>query len=261
MDNSPDEKACRETFPYGNCGKRDHGCTESSHGHYQLILADPPWNYKVGGKKYQGQMPYKGMRMSELAAIPVHDIAERDSVLLMWATGPFLPQAIKLIEEWNFTYKTMFAVWRKVYASGMAVRAPGHYTRPCHEFILLGTRGRVSQFKRSANLSQLIETDSKKAVDWEHALIAERTGHSVKPREAFELLEEFFVCERRIELFARCQQPGYDAWGLELPGYFIKNGTPPAVTSSTTAAAADDDDDESDPGCNGNKRLLKRKRF
>lgn len=67
----------------------------------------------MGSKTYQGTMPYAPMKHKDLKVVPVHDIAEKNSVLLLWSTGPFLAQAITLITEWGFRFVTMFAVWRK----------------------------------------------------------------------------------------------------------------------------------------------------
>lgn len=217
--------ACRSAFPSGNCGVVN--CSESRHNHYQVILVDPPWQYPVGGKNYQGSMPYKPMKFGELKALPIHDIAEKDCALLLWSTGPFLDKAVKLINAWGFKYITMFAVWRKIYKSGRPVCCPGHYTRSCHEFLLLGTRGTVGRFRRTASLSQLIDTDYKSLADTEHTIVAQRTSHSTKPNEAYALIEEFYNCDRKIELFARAKQSGFDAWGLELDGYFIKDDENP----------------------------------
>lgn len=216
-----DTNACHQAFPSGNCGSQD--CTDQTHNHYQVILVDPPWDYNSGGKNYQGAMPYKPMKYGELKALPIHDIAEKNCALLLWSTGPFLGQAINLIDAWGFKYVTMFAVWRKIYKSGRPVCCPGHYTRSCHEFLLLGVRGHTSRFRRSSNLSQLIDSDYRLLGDTEHTIVSQRTSHSTKPVEAYELIEEFYDCTRKIELFARNKRAGFDAWGLELDGYFIKD--------------------------------------
>ena len=219
-----DKELCRALFPSGNCGVKN--CKDGKHGHYQLILVDPPWDYtstQKGKKGFAGYLPYSPMRYRDLKGLPIHDIAEKDCALLLWSTGPFLPQAIKVMETWGFRYVTTFGVWRKIYASGRPVCAPGCYSRSCHEYLLLGSRGRISSFRRACNLNQLIDDDYKQLSDAEHTIVAQRSGHSVKPQEAFELMEEFFTCDRKIELFARAKQAGWDAWGLELPDFFQKD--------------------------------------
>ena len=45
------------------------------------------------------------MSIDELCALPVADLAATDSALFLWATFPQLPEALRLIREWGFTYK------------------------------------------------------------------------------------------------------------------------------------------------------------
>lgn len=53
------------------------------------------------------------MTIDELCALPVADLAARDSALFLWATFPQLPEALRLIKEWGFTYKSVAFVWLK----------------------------------------------------------------------------------------------------------------------------------------------------
>jgi N6-adenosine-specific RNA methylase IME4 len=46
------------------------------------------------------------MSIEELCALSVADIAAEDSALFLWATFPQLPEALRLIKAWGFTYKT-----------------------------------------------------------------------------------------------------------------------------------------------------------
>ena len=39
--------------------------------------------------------------------MPVADLAAPDSALFLWATFPQLPDALRLIEAWGFTYKSV----------------------------------------------------------------------------------------------------------------------------------------------------------
>ena len=53
------------------------------------------------------------MGIEELCALPVADLAAPDSALFLWATFPQLPEALRLIKAWGFTYKTVAFVWLK----------------------------------------------------------------------------------------------------------------------------------------------------
>ena len=57
-------------------------------GTYEIIYADPPWRYSA--KKVQGaaENHYPTMSIDELCALPVAELAAKDSALFMWATFP-----------------------------------------------------------------------------------------------------------------------------------------------------------------------------
>ena len=82
-------------------------------GTYEIIYADPPWRYSA--KKVQGaaENHYPTMSIDELCALPVAELAAKDSALFMWATFPQLPEALRLIRAWGFTYKSVAFVWLK----------------------------------------------------------------------------------------------------------------------------------------------------
>ena len=70
-------------------------------GTYEIIYADPPWRYSA--KKVQGaaENHYPTMSIDELCALPVAELAAKDSALFMWATFPQLPEALRLIRAWG----------------------------------------------------------------------------------------------------------------------------------------------------------------
>lgn len=80
---------------------------------YSIIYADPPW--RCSAKKVQGaaENHYPTMSIEELCALPVAELAAKDSALFMWATFPQLPEALRLIRAWGFTYKSVAFVWLK----------------------------------------------------------------------------------------------------------------------------------------------------
>jgi len=74
---------------------------------FKIILADPPWDY---GAFYTGGSAaehYPPIRTEILKKLPVDEIADDDSFLFMWATGPKLGDALEVIKAWGFTYKTV----------------------------------------------------------------------------------------------------------------------------------------------------------
>jgi len=178
---------------------------------YNVIYADPPWSYgdKGFGKRPNGAVSgsfapeagrYQTLSMSDMCQLPVQSIADRNCVLLMWATSPLLPEALTLMSAWGFQFKTVGFVWSKVTSTGKEIANLGQYTLGNVEIVLLGTRGSVPRQLR--NIRQLV--------------VAERTKHSAKPAEVRNRIEQLFGDVPRIELFARSTSPGWDVWGNEV---------------------------------------------
>ena len=124
--------------------------------------------------------------------------------LFMWATFPTIPDALRVMEAWGFTYKTAAFVWIKEYKSGGNFYGMGAYTRANAEVCLLGvTPGfKAKELVKSHSVHQVIESPIQ--------------AHSVKPDEARRRIVELLGDVPRIELFARQHVPGWDAWGDEL---------------------------------------------
>jgi N6-adenosine-specific RNA methylase IME4 len=178
---------------------------------YKVIYADPPWAY---GDKGFGKRPddetikgsfapeagrYKTMALKDILALPVNQIVDENSALLLWATSPLLPEALQTISAWGFKFKTVAFVWSKVTVTGKEVANLGQWTLGNVELCLLGTRGSPVRLVR--NVRQLIT--------------AERTEHSRKPEEVRHRIETLFGNVPRLELFARGEVLGWDVWGNE----------------------------------------------
>jgi hypothetical protein len=86
---------------------------------FKPIYADPPWPYRPWRHgRAAGSPPYPTIPLEEIAALPVSRIAARDSVLLLWAPGPFLDKAMEVIAAWSFRFVTLGFVWIKTTGSG-----------------------------------------------------------------------------------------------------------------------------------------------
>ena len=59
------------------------------------------------------------------------------------------------------------------------------------------------------------QPDERKLFD--SVISIERTKHSVKPNEFYDIIEALYVTGRRLELFARTARAGWTAWGNEAP--------------------------------------------
>lgn len=110
---------------------------------YGLITADPPWdfeNYSDAGTKKGADQHYQVQSLDWIKAIPVGQLARGDCLLLLWATGCMLPQAIDVMTSWGFVYKSEI-VWRKITPNGKVRIGTGYRVRTMHEPVLVGTIG------------------------------------------------------------------------------------------------------------------------
>lgn len=80
---------------------------------YGIVYADPPWRYDMKRGKGVAENHYPTMSMDEICALPVADLAAKDSALFLWATFPQLNEAFRVIEAWGFHYKTLAFLWLK----------------------------------------------------------------------------------------------------------------------------------------------------
>ena len=170
-------------------------------GKYPIIYADPPWRYTQKGLQGAAEHHYPTMSINELCALPVAELAAPDSALFMWATFPQLPEALRLIEAWGFTYKSVAFVWlKKNRKADSWFYGLGFWTRGNAEICLLATRGHPK--RQAANVHQFI--------------ISPIEAHSKKPDEARDKIVALMGNLPRVELFARQTPPGWDVWGNEV---------------------------------------------
>ena len=82
-------------------------------GNYSVILADPAWQYQQKRVRGAAEKHYPTMSFAETCDLPVEDIAAPDCALFLWSTFAMLPEALLVIKEWGFRYKTVGFVWIK----------------------------------------------------------------------------------------------------------------------------------------------------
>ena len=80
---------------------------------YGIIYADPPWRYDMKRGHGVAENHYPTMSIEEICALPVADLAAKDSALFLWGTFPQLKEAFRVIDAWGFQYKTLAFLWLK----------------------------------------------------------------------------------------------------------------------------------------------------
>ena len=167
---------------------------------YSVIYADPPWSFKTYSDKGKDRSPenhYSTMNFKDICNLPVNNIANDNSVLLMWVIDPLLDKAFKVIDAWGFKYKTVGFTWAKTNKKSLGFfTGLGYWTRGNPEMCLLATKGKPKRISKS--VPQLV--------------VEQRREHSRKPDIMYNHIENL-LDGPYIELFARTKRKGWDCWG------------------------------------------------
>ncbi len=168
---------------------------------YGVIYADPEWRFEVysrdTGMDRAADNHYPTSATDSICARPIAQITADDCVLFLWATVPMLPDALKVMAAWGFTYKS-HCIWTKDKIG------TGYWFRNAHELLLVGTKG--DKLPAPAMGTQ-----------WPSTIEARVGKHSAKPEKFYELIESYFPNLPKIELNARNARAGWDSWGNEAP--------------------------------------------
>ena len=182
---------------------------------YQIIYADPPWNFSGYVKELKSgivrpPLDYQIMSDIEIISLPVQSIISQNAILFMWIVDCKIPLIVPLMEGWGFTYKTVGFVWNKIAKHTTGVNATfSKYTRKSCEFLYVGTRGKCLAENHTQN--QYVPQAKRK--------------HSQKPDCIRDMIVKMCGDLPRIELFARKPQGqlienpswnGWDVWGNEV---------------------------------------------
>jgi N6-adenosine-specific RNA methylase IME4 len=166
---------------------------------YQIIYADPPWPMKLISRKVrpkQLNMPYSTMDIDAIKNMPIHQIIDKEHChLFLWTTHKFLPKAFDVMDSWGFSYNCLLT-WDKTYGF-----TPFSFMFSS-EFMLYGQLKNKWVRPRGIGKFKTVFTEKPRK-------------HSQKPEITKDIITGFCGDLPRIELFARQNTPGWDAWGNE----------------------------------------------
>lgn len=137
---------------------------------YHIIYADPPWHYKRCKGQGAAENHYPTLRIEQLCSIPVSEIAEKDCILFLWATFPQLPEALRLIDSWGFTYKSIGFLWLKQEKSDLVLWAWFLDKRKCRSMFTCYQRTPTQNFKTNTPIYYCANTGTQ-----------QKTGYSSRP--------------------------------------------------------------------------------
>lgn len=159
---------------------------------YGVIYADPAWSYNdkradgLGGAENH----YPTMKLNDIKALKVAEIAAEPGLLFLWVTFPLLKEGIEVVEAWGFKYKTLGFAWIKTNPRQQMKQrifgfvdeeiddffGIGAYTKSNCEVCLIGTKGRGASLVVDNSVASTI--------------ISQRQRHSRKPATAVDRIEK-----------------------------------------------------------------------
>jgi len=162
------------------------------------LYADPAYRFDMtscGNRAIENHCPT--LSLEEICALEVPRVTAPAAVLFLWVPTPLMmTHAPCILDAWGFHYRSAIA-WDK------EVPGMGFWVREQHEHLLIATKGDMP-CPLPANRPRSI-------------IRARRTEHSVKPIEAYEIIEGMYPGDLpRLELFARGPaRQGWATWGNE----------------------------------------------
>jgi N6-adenosine-specific RNA methylase IME4 len=180
-------------------------------GCWAAIAADPgtefvPYSDK-GITDRSPQAKYTTMPDDEIAALPVHTLAARDSHLFYWDTTARIAAGrhIPIMRAWGFEPTAFAFTWVKtrkyenpelcMFADSFVMNG-GFTTRKNTEVCILGRRGNPKRLRK----------------DVRELIFAPRREHSRKPDEFYERVQQY-CAGPYLELFSRTDRPNWTSWG------------------------------------------------
>ncbi len=192
---------------------------------YGTVLADPPWRFanRTGkvAPEHRRLSRYGTLSIDEIASLPVAGLVDSVAHLYLWVPNALLPEGLRVLEAWGFTYKSNI-VWHKVRKDGGPDgRGVGFYFRNVTELILFGTRG-----KNARTLAP-----GRRQVNY---IATRKREHSRKPDEQYRIIE---ACSPGpfLELFARGSRPGWASFGDQAHPHYQPDWDTYAHNSSVAA--------------------------
>lgn len=164
-------------------------------GLYDVIAIDPPWpyegesksvtSYDANGRRVANPYPEMSIEQIKNIELPLTD----NSIVFLWTTHKFLPDAFDILKEWGMEYKATL-VWDKQ-KIGM-----GAWLRMQCEFCLVGIKGKPYWDNTT----------------YRDILSEARREHSRKPDGFFDMVDAITM-GRKLEYFSREKRKGWEVFG------------------------------------------------
>ena len=171
---------------------------EPTAGPYEIICAEAPWE----------RLRRQAALFKQLRNLPVEAISGRDALLFLWLSDDQLERGVELGRAWGFEWVTFGFAWNTLRPQ------PGPFSTTQVELCAIMRRGRIP---RAGSRRR----GSRRERQW---LEGPMTVGTRKPDEALRRIGAMFPLQRRLLLFARTSEPGWDSWEPDLGGEAGQSG-------------------------------------
>lgn len=175
---------------------------------YDLILADPPWKQQRGQGKKKVRPNSSGVPL-DYSVCTLEEITDHlrqatslvsgeNSILFLWTIDKYLFEAQSIAESLGYKLHARM-IWNKV--TGI----PAAFTvRYGHEYLLYMYKGKLTP----------VANEERGKI---HTVFTEQVKkHSQKPSISYEIINRLYPNLKKLELYARQENPGFDSWGNEI---------------------------------------------
>lgn len=132
-----------------------------------------------------------------IKALPVGQLAAKDSIAIIWGTSPRLEMAYECARHWGFRPVTM-GFWVKKTKNGKTAFGTGYRARNAGDPFVIAVAGNPDTSRSERNV-----------------IFGLAREHSRKPEASFKWCQRYLPGARRIEVFSRASRPGWSSWGNE----------------------------------------------
>ena len=172
---------------------------------FATVMADPPWRFtnRTGkvAPEHKRLSRYTTMTLKDICELPVSNYMEDTAHCYLWVPNALLPDGLRVLWSWGFTYKTNI-IWHKIRKDGGSDgRGVGFYFRNVTEVLLFGVRGKNARTLQPGRTQVNLFGTRKRE-------------HSRKPDEQYDIIEN---CSwgPYLELFGRGRRKNWTVWGSQ----------------------------------------------
>ena len=172
----------------------------------EIIITDPPWKQTKGGLRksrpnQRKELDYETLSLDDIFEIHekiTNQYCENRHTVFMWTIDKFLHEAESRMSKLGYKLHARM-IWDKT--NGVA---PAFTLRYSHEYLLWFYKPKMIPISKDMR-GKFTTVFQEKS-----------TKHSKKPEISFQIIEQLYPNEKKLEMYARNRREGWECWGNEV---------------------------------------------